>query len=139
MKGDEPMKRSVFLLAFVLAWGLALTWSVRATAADEPAKVAGTWEMTFEGRNGTVTRTLTIEQDGGTINGSMEGRRGPAPLEGSVQGNKISFTVKRETPNGTFTLEYSGTVEGDAMKGTVHTPRFDREWTATRTGETGKK
>ncbi len=133
------MRRSTFLLALMLACGLALTWTLRATAAEEPAKVAGAWEMTFEGRNGTVTRTLTIEQDGGTIKGSMEGRRGPAPLEGSVQGNKVSFTVKRETPRGTFTLEYSGTVEGDTMKGTVHTPRFDRDWTATRKSETGQK
>jgi len=133
------MRRSTFLLALVLVWGLALVWSARAAAADEPAKVAGAWEMTFEGRNGPVTQPLTIEQDGGTIKGTIEGRRGPAPLEGSVTGNKINFTVKRETPNGTFTLEYSGTVEGDAMKGTVHTPRFDREWTATRTGEAGKK
>ena len=133
------MRKSNLLLALGLACGLALIWSVHATAADEPAKVAGTWEMTFQGRNGTVTRALTIEQDGGTIKGSMEGRRGPAPLEGSVQGNKVNFTVKRETPRGTFTLEYSGTVEGDTMKGTVHTPRFDRDWTATRKGETGPK
>jgi hypothetical protein len=133
------MRRRTFLLAFVLAWALPLIWSTRVRAADEPAKVAGTWEMTFEGRNGPMTQALTIQQDGGTIKGTLEGRRGPAPLEGSVTGNKINFTVKRETPNGTFTLEYSGTVEGDAMNGTVHTPRFDREWTATRSAEGDKK
>jgi hypothetical protein len=126
------MRRSIYLLAFLLALGLPLIWSRSVTAAEEPAKVAGTWEMTFEGPRGTRTQTLTIQQEGGTIKGTLEGRRGPAPLEGSVTGNEIKFTVKRETPNGTFTLEYSGTVEGDAMKGTVHSERFDGEWTAKR-------
>jgi hypothetical protein len=81
-----------------------------------------------------MTQTLTVQQDGATIKGTIEGRRGPAPFEGSVTGNKISFAVKRETPNGTFTMEYTGTVEGDAIKGNVHSERFDGEWTAKRTG-----
>jgi hypothetical protein len=133
------MKRRSLLLAFVLAWALPLMGSTGAAAADEPAKVAGTWEMTLEGRRGIRTQTLTIQQDGGTIKGTLEGRRGPAPLEGSVTGHEIKFTVKRETPNGTFTLEYSGTVEGDAMKGTVHSERFDGEWTAKRSSGSGEK
>ena len=133
------MRRSILLLAFVLAWGLPLIWCASATAADEPAKVGGTWEMTFEGPRGTRTQTLTLQQDGGTIKGTLEGRRGPAPLEGSVTGNEIKFTVKRETQNGTFTLEYTGTVDGDAMKGKVHSERFDGEWTAKRSGGGSEK
>lgn len=133
------MKRSTGLLALVLTLGVPLIWGGRLMAADEPAKVAGTWEMTSESPRGTMTQTLTIQQDGGTIKGTLEGRRGPAPLEGSVTGNKISFTVKRETPNGTFTLEYTGTVDGDSMKGNVHSERFDTEWTAKRTSGSSQK
>ena len=133
------MKRKTNFLTFALACGVLLTWGGRVIAADEPAKVAGTWEMTFEGPRGTRTQTLTIQQDGSTIKGTVEGWRGPAPLEGSVTGNKISFTVKRDTPNGTLTLEYSGTVDGDSMKGTVHSERFDGEWTAKRASTTGEK
>ncbi len=131
------MKRTTFLLALVLALGLPLVWTGGVTAADEPVNVAGTWEMTSEGPRGTMTQTLTIQQDGGTIKGTIEGRRGPAPFDGSVSGNKISFTVKRETPNGTFTLEYSGTVDGDSIKGNVHSEMFDREWTAKRKSASG--
>jgi hypothetical protein len=119
-------------LAFVLTCGLLLICGVMA-AADEPAKVAGTWEVSSEGPNGPMTQTLTIQQDGEKIKGTMTGRRGEAPFEGTVTGNKISFTIKRETPNGTFTIEYSGTVDGDSMKGTAHSERFDRDWTAKRT------
>jgi hypothetical protein len=127
------MKQIAKFLALVFAGGLLMVWIGNVRAADEPAKVAGVWELSREGRNGPVTETLTIEQDGGKIKGTLKGERGEAPFEGSVTGNKISFTVKRETPNGTFTMQYSGTVDGDSMKGTLHTEMFDREWTAKRT------
>jgi hypothetical protein len=104
-------------------------------AADEPAKVGGTWEMSSEGPNGPMTSTLTIQQDGGTIKGTLSGRRGDAPLEGTITGNKVSFTVKRQTQNGdTMVIEYTATVDGDSMKGKVHSERFgDRDFTAKRT------
>ena len=133
------MHRKTYLLALALAWGLLLALGGSVLAADEPAKVAGTWEMTFEGPRGTRTQTLTIQQDGSTIKGTITGRRGESPLEGSLTGNKISFTVTRETPNGTFKLEYAGTVDGDAMEGTFHSERFDGQWTAEQTTATGEK
>ena len=126
------MKRKRTFLALVLACGVLLAWSGAAIAADEPAKVAGTWEMTAQGRRGTRTQTLTIEQNGSTIKGTVKGERGEAPLEGSVAGNKITFTVTRETPNGSFTIEYTGTLEADSLKGTFHSERFDGEWSAKR-------
>jgi len=119
-------------LAFVLTCGLLLLGGVMA-AADEPAKVAGAWEVTSEGRNGPMTQTLTIQQDGGKITGTLTSPRGDANFEGTVTGNKVSFTIKRETDNGTFVIEYSATVDGDSMKGTAHSERFDRDWTAKRT------
>ncbi len=76
----------------------------------------------MEGRQGAFTQTMTIEQNGDKIKGALKGPRAEAPLEGTVKGNKISFTVKRDTPRGEVTLEYTGTVDGDSMKGTLSTP-----------------
>jgi hypothetical protein len=129
----------MYSVALVLACGVSLVWGSKLMAAEEPAKVAGTWEMTSEGPRGTMTQTLTIQQDGSTIKGTLTGRRGESPVEGSVTGNKISFTVKRETPNGTFTIEYSGTVDGNTMKGKAHSERFDSEWTAKRANTPSEK
>lgn len=126
------MKRTAFLGALVLALGLPLIWASTATAADEPANVAGTWEITSGGPRGSRTQTLTIQQDGTAIKGTISGRRGERAFEGTVEGNKLNFTVSIETPNRTFTLEYSGTVDGDSIKGTVHSERFDGEWTGKR-------
>jgi hypothetical protein len=126
------MKRNACFLVFALAGAVILISGDRVMAADQPANVAGTWEMSAQSPRGTFTQTLTVQQDGNTIKGTLKGQRGESPLEGSVTGNKINFTVKRETPNGTFTLEYAGTVDGDSIKGTVHSERFDGEWTAKR-------
>jgi hypothetical protein len=130
------MKRNVLWLAglcvFVLAVGLA------ARAADEPAKVAGTWELTMEGRQGTITQTLTIEQNGEKIKGTLKGPRAETPFEGTIKGNKISFTIKRETPRGEMTMDYTGTVDGNSIKGTVQTGEFSREWSAKRAEEKQK-
>ena len=126
------MKRPLFLLVLLGAAGLLMLG--RPTLAQEtPANVAGTWQMSSEGRNGPMTQTLTIQQDGATIKGTLSGPRGESSFEGgTVAGNKISFTIKRETPNGTFTMDYSATVDGDSMTGTIHSERFDRKFTAKR-------
>jgi hypothetical protein len=102
-------------------------------AADAPApKVAGPWEMTSEGRQGPMTQTLTFEQDGEKLKGTVKGQRGEAPLEGTIKGKDIKFSVKRTGPQGEMVIEYTGTVDGDAMKGTVQSPMGSRDWTAKR-------
>ena len=127
------MRRSMYALMFVLALGAWQAWAGTALAADQ-ANVAGKWEMSSEGPNGTMTQTLDIQQDGGTIKGTITGRRGPAPFEGTITGNKLSFSVKRQTPDGeTMVMDYTATVDGDAMTGKVHNERFgDRDFTAKR-------
>ena len=129
------MKRTMYSLVLAFVCGVVLMGTSKLLAADEPAKVAGTWEKTSESRSGPMTQTMTITQDGGSSKGTLTGRRGDAPLEGTVTGNKLSFTVKRETQSGdTLVMEYTGTVEGDIIKGNVHSERFgNREFTAKRT------
>lgn len=65
----------------------------------------------------------------GTVSGGMGGE---TPLEGTVKGNEVKFTVTRQTPNGEMKSEYTATVEGDTMKGSVESPRGKRDWTATK-------
>jgi hypothetical protein len=124
------MKRTAICLVVLCAF--ALVSAMGAQAPADASKVAGSWEMTSEGPQGMVTQTLTIEQDGSKIKGTIKGQRGETPFEGAIDGNKISFTVKRQTPNGDITIEYSGTVDGDSIKGTVKSPRGERPWNAKR-------
>jgi hypothetical protein len=107
------------------------------TTAQEAAKVAGKWEMSFEmtGRDGTtrtVTQTLNFEQTGEQLKGTVTTPRGETPLTGTIKGKDIKFSVTRETPGGTMTTEYVGKVEGDTMKGTFTMRETAIEWKATR-------
>lgn len=124
------MKRMAICFAVLCAF--ALVSATRAQTTADVADVAGSWEMTSEGPQGSMTQTLTIQQDGSKIKGTIKGERGEAPFEGTAEGNKLHFTVKRDTPRGEMVLEYSGTVSGDSIKGTVKTPRGERPWTAKR-------
>ena len=107
---------------------------VMVAQAQAPAKVAGIWEMTNQGRNGVVTNTLTLTQDGGTLKGTMKGMNGmEIPLEnGTVSGNSIDFTVSRMGRNGEVKVEYKGTVDGNTMKGTFMQGENSVDWTAKR-------
>lgn len=99
-------------------------------AQEKPANVAGKWEMSWEGRQGTQTSTLTLEQDGANLKGTMTGRRGDTPLTGTVKGKSVTLVVKRQTPQGEITVEYKGTVDGDSMKGTLSMGERSIDWTA---------
>jgi hypothetical protein len=129
------MKKTIYSIVRAFACGVLLICAGSVFAADAPANVAGAWEVTSEGRNGPMTQTLTITQDGAAIKGTMKGQRGEAPVEGTVAGSKITFSVTRTNQDGDkMVMEYTGTVEADSIKGKVHSERFgDRDFTAKRT------
>jgi hypothetical protein len=102
--------------------------------AQAPAKVAGAWTVTNTGRNGVVTSTLALTQDGTTLKGSLKPETGAElPLDsGSITGNAIDFTVTRQGRNGPVSVEYKGTVDGDTIKGTFAQGQNSVDWTAKR-------
>lgn len=125
------MRKSVGWAAVFVA---AAAFAAAEDAKTEPAKVAGQWEITRQfGDRGPVTSKLSFEQDGENLKGTIEGRRGEAPLTGTVKGNEVTFSFSMPGRDGeTRTLEYKGTVDGDTMKGQTETPRGKSEWTAKR-------
>ena len=124
------MKRNVALLAVLC---LAM-FGVVGVAVAQDAQVAGTWTLSSQGRGGNMQNsTLTLKQDGQKLTGTLAGGRGgEAPLTGTISGNNIAFSVTRSTPNGDFKLDYTGTVSGDSMKGSVMMGQNTRDWTATK-------
>ena len=113
------MRRSFKIAVALTAWLLGMLVAIPTARAADTAKVAGEWNLTVESPNGTATPAANLKQDGENLTGTYKGRFGEAPLNGSIKGNAIKFTVSITTPNGAIQLEYSGTVDGDSMKGTV--------------------
>ncbi|MCX6626660.1 MAG: hypothetical protein NTW28_03395 [Candidatus Solibacter sp.] len=100
------------------------------------ADVSGKWTFEQPGRGGNPGRptTITLKADGATLTGSVPagGRGGGDPppptaiTDGKVDGNNISFTVKREGQNGPQVTKYEGTLTGEELKVKI-----------TRTGQDG--
>jgi len=108
-------KKLLFVISILLVASFALM------AAD----VSGKWTFEQPGRGGNPGRpvTITLKADGSTLTGTMPaGGRGGAPADpiaisdGKVDGDKISFTVKREMNGNTMVTKYEGTVAGDELK-----------------------
>ncbi len=152
------MKRFIFAVGAII---LSVAYFAEPGAAQDAGDLAGSWEFTMEapqgrggggggggrsgggggrggGRGGAFgggTQTLMFSLQGETLQATLEGERGSAELKNiMLEGNKITFTVERETPRGTFQLTYSGEIDGNTMAGTMEGPggRFTVDWTATR-------
>jgi hypothetical protein len=124
------MKRISFGIAGAV---LALMIAVPVRAQD--VDVTGKWETTRETPRGAMTTTFTFAQDGHALTGTLSSQRGEQEIKsGSVEGNKITFTMVLTMGERTVEMTYSGTVEGDTITGTMQTPRGEVPWTAKRVG-----
>ena len=104
-----------------------LAFAVVAVAADAPANVAGTWNVDVSDGSRKTTQTITLKQDGATITGTFKGPRQSGTIDGTVDGKNVKFHVTARIP-----LDYTGTVDGDSMKGTMSGRGQQGDWTATR-------
>src|SRR6266480_464180 len=101
------------LLSILLFVGLCSAQHQHATS-EEPAKVAGTWQMSMDSPHGTLHGPFKIEQDGAKLTASFEVEgMGSFPMTGKVDATKIVFNL--DTPGGQMTL--TGTVESNKMSG----------------------
>jgi hypothetical protein len=80
------------------------------------AIVTGTWNMKVETSAGSGTPIFVLKQENDTlITGTYKGQFGEAPVKGSIRVNKISLKLSASDMD----ISYSGTVEGNTMKGKV--------------------
>jgi hypothetical protein len=113
--------RSLALLAAVLVGSLpvvSVAAEGAAKSAASAANVTGTWDAVVETPQGTGTPVFTFKQDGAKLTGQYKGQLGEAPLTGTVKGNEVTFTFT-VNPGEEVKVDYTGTLDGDAMKGTT--------------------
>jgi hypothetical protein len=88
-----------------------------AFAAD--ANVTGEWTMTVETQAGTGNPHFSLKQEGGKVTGTYKGQLGEAPVTGTVKGNELALSIKISAQGQELNVTYTGTVEGDTVKGKV--------------------
>jgi SAM-dependent methyltransferase len=84
-----------------------------------PAKVGGVWHLP----NGD----LTLKQDFQKITGSIRTGGLETPIKGRLSGDQISFKAGA--------AQYTGSVSGNTIKGTVQNGASSTGWSATRSGK----
>jgi hypothetical protein len=102
------------------AAGATAAQSTEARTTD----VSGAWTFQVEFSGGSGTPSMTFKQDGEKLTGQYSGQLGEAPLTGTVKGNAIEFAIDVDVQGTAAHIVYSGTVEKDAMKGTVKLGEF---------------
>jgi hypothetical protein len=110
--------KRLFPIIFIclLAAPLLLAQDSQSNNSQSP-NIGGAWQISWEGRGGSQQATIQIQQDGSKLSGTFQGSQGSTPLNGSVAGNNISFSVQVQRRR-TMTLIFTGTIDGDKMSGT---------------------
>jgi hypothetical protein len=79
--------------------------------------VDGSWNLTMETPMGERSATLDVTSAGGALTGTQSADGNSAEIfDGTVNGSDVAWKVSITTPM-PMTLEYTATVDGDAMSG----------------------
>ncbi len=79
----------------------------------------GTWNLTMDTPMGERKATLVAKTAGGALTGTQSADGNEAEIfEGTASGDSVAWKVSITSPM-PLTLEFSGTVDGDKMSGTM--------------------
>ncbi|MCD6308013.1 MAG: hypothetical protein J7M24_03345 [Candidatus Latescibacteria bacterium] len=126
------MKKISVAAAFVCLVFLA---AMQASSRNSPADVSGEWTIKLTFLMGKATHTAVIEQDGEQLSGTYKGEFLEGRLKGRIEENEITFSSRVRNESTGVTFRYSGTVDGNTMKGKVDMGEY---WTADFTAEKKK-
>ena len=94
---------------------------------NSPAAIAGTWNLLVSSPQGDLPITMTLKNDNGKLNGTIESQIGQGQIEnGTINGNKVTLPVAISFQGNPLELTLNGTIEGNSMKGNLQstTPGF---------------
>ena len=110
MRRMTTVRLAVGIAATVVA-AMAIGLTV---AAQTPAEVAGTWELTGSTDNGPFTSTVMLEQNGSELTGHYSSEAvGETELKGSVSGNEFTWSLSADLGGQSIDLTYTCTLQDD--------------------------
>lgn len=82
--------------------------------------IDGTWNITISTPMGDRPATLTLAADGEALSGKFSSQQGDQEWDGgTVNGNEVAWSNDFSGAMGPMQLDFAGTVDGDALSGTV--------------------
>ncbi len=95
----------------------------------------GTWNTTMNTPMGAQNGSLTLTTNGAELSGKMSSPQGEMAIEnGTIDGANLAWKAAITSPM-PMTLEFTATVDGDAITGTVKLGAFgEAEFSGTRAG-----
>jgi hypothetical protein len=86
--------------------------------------VDGKWEITINSPMGAQKAQLDLKSDGASLTGTQTAQGSTQPLaNGKVEGAVLSWSANITSPM-PMTLEFTGSVESDTLKGSVKAGAF---------------
>ncbi len=116
------MKRNLLMSALLVLF-VALPF-----AASGEDSVSGDWNVNIVSDHGEFAQAMTFKQEGNIIKVSYEDMKG----EGTIEDNKIQWSIKLLTPMGDLDANFSGTVDEDEISGDVEIAGMPMEYTCER-------
>jgi hypothetical protein len=86
--------------------------------------IDGKWEITINSPMGAQKAKLEFQSKDGALTGTQLAQGASQPVaNGKVDGNTVSWSANITSPM-PMTLEFTGNVDGDALKGSVKAGAF---------------
>lgn len=92
--------------------------------AAAPTSVAGAWAVSIDIPGSPLAGTLTLNQQGTALTGSLQTQLGPAAIKsGRVTGDSFTFTASVEFGGANIDITANGKVSGSQVTGTIDSPQ----------------
>jgi hypothetical protein len=115
MNGIVKMIKMNHWLLFFLPLFM-LTSNLAAAGDNQPVKLTGKWQLSWEARIGTESGAMQLEQVDSKLTGSYQGHLVSSKLSGTVQDKNVTLNLDFAGAH-PFTIIFTGTVDGDKMGG----------------------
>lgn len=81
--------------------------------------IDGNWNVTMQSPMGARDVKAEFTSNGNELGGSFSGAAGATPLSGTIDGDKVAWSVTVPSPMGEMVLKFDGALANDALSGTV--------------------
>ena len=119
--------------AFVL---VACVATASTAALAEETDIVGSWQVNITtGQAQGRSAPLVLRREGANVVGVITTPQGDQHVDATVAGKAVTMWFSVRTQNGLTNVTMKGTVDGNAMSGTIDFGSGQGEWTAKRSAQ----